>query len=262
MRLAASPPGEPQRHFVFERCFGFRDLGGYTGLNGRRLRWRKLFRSMTPEYMTRGDLFRAGQLGIATLIDLRGPRFETSGPLGEPPARRVAVGSRRRWRPTREARRTIMEAPPEESLPIFLERMTPSFVRAAAVISRAKGGVLLHCRLGKDRTGILSALLLKLVGVADADVIADYMASAPFTASALRLVREAEAGNPEDRIHTESRVSGAPPQPEAMAAVLARLEEYGGAHAYFEERGASPRTLSKLVENLLEGEKPAVKWET
>lgn len=246
---------EPARIIEFERCFNFRDLGGYAGWDGRRLRWRQVFRSMTPEYMTEGDLQRARQLGITTVIDLRGPRFSSSGPLGDPPARRVAVGRRRPWRPTPEQRQRLMEAPPEESLPTFLERMAPSFVRAAAVIPGSKGGVLIHCRLGKDRTGIFCALLLKLAGVSDADVIDDYMASEPFTAPALELVRQQEAAGREDQIHTESRVSGSPPKREAMVAVLARLEELGGARRFFLERGAAPRTLDRLVAKLLDGQR-------
>jgi len=243
---------EPARHLSFERCLNFRDLGGYAGWDGRRLRWRRLFRSMTPEYMTERDLCLARQLDIGLVIDLRGPRFVTSGPLGEPPARRVVLGRRRGWRRSQEERRRLIEAPPEVALPAYLERMAPSFVRAVRVMPGAPGAVLVHCRLGKDRTGILSAVLLKLVGVADADVIADYMASAPFTAPALQLVREAERNNPEDQIHTESRVSNEPPKPEAMEAVLARLEELGGARRFLEERGASPRTLDRLVKKLLE----------
>src|SRR5215213_5459091 len=76
---------EMTRHLSFERCFNFRDIGGYETEDGRRVMWQRLFRSMTPQWMTPADAARARELGIELLIDLRGPRDDNSGPLGESP---------------------------------------------------------------------------------------------------------------------------------------------------------------------------------
>src|SRR5688572_29973885 len=73
------------RHLSFERCFNFRDIGGYTTEDGRRVKWRRLFRSMTPQWMTPADVAEARDLGIELVVDLRGPRDDSSGPLGEAP---------------------------------------------------------------------------------------------------------------------------------------------------------------------------------
>ena len=91
--LRPHDPGETTRHLSFERCFNFRDLGGYATEDGRRVKWRRLFRSMTPQWMTPADVEEAKALGIELVVDLRGPRDDTSGPLGEPPARRIAPGT-------------------------------------------------------------------------------------------------------------------------------------------------------------------------
>ena len=63
-----------RRFITFEACCNFRDLGGYAGLHGRPVRWGRLFRSMTPEYMTESDASRAHGLNISLLVDLRGER--------------------------------------------------------------------------------------------------------------------------------------------------------------------------------------------
>ena len=83
--------GAPPRIIEFERCFNFRDIGGYAGRDGRRVRWRRLFRSMTPQYMTEADVAKARGLGITLVFDIRGPQA-TSGPLGEPPAAASSTG--------------------------------------------------------------------------------------------------------------------------------------------------------------------------
>jgi len=81
-----------QRHIPFEGCFNFRDLGGYRAARGGRIRWRRPFRSTTPEWMTKRDVERARALHIELIIDLRGQDAPGSGPLDLPPTRHVAVG--------------------------------------------------------------------------------------------------------------------------------------------------------------------------
>ncbi len=63
-----------ERHIQFEGALNFRDLGGYRTQEGRRLRWRRLFRSDKLHLMTDEDIVQArDNLGIRTVIDLREP---------------------------------------------------------------------------------------------------------------------------------------------------------------------------------------------
>ena len=64
--------GLPDRVLTFEHCFNFRDLGGYAGLDGRPVRWRRLFRSMTPQYMSEADAVAVAELKITLVIDFEG----------------------------------------------------------------------------------------------------------------------------------------------------------------------------------------------
>jgi len=246
-RLAAEPEDNRRaggRSHDFEGCANFRDLGGLPGEGGRLVRRGILFRSMTPEHMTPADLARARGLGIALVVDLRGRRFKTSGALGDPPARRVTVGSRRSWRWDQQARIAFQNAAPEVALPQVMERLGRTFGAAVGHIARAEGPALYHCRLGKDRTGVLSALLLKLFGVSDADVIDDYLESAAELERVRAVLRR--AGEPVTPPEDATRLVREPPHRGAMEALLARLEAEGGAFAFLRDRGATKRDLLAL----------------
>ena len=60
------------RHHAFEGCFNFRDVGGYVGRDGRRVKWGKYFRAGRQDRMTAADLEQLETMSIGTQIDLRG----------------------------------------------------------------------------------------------------------------------------------------------------------------------------------------------
>jgi protein-tyrosine phosphatase len=241
----------PPRIIEFERCFNFRDLGGYVGRDGRRVRWRRLFRSMTPQYMSAADVARARSLGITLVYDIRGRgRGVSSGPLSEPPGRRVAYRPRKglTWSP--EAMRQYRQLPPEVQLPQVLDRLGRNFAKGVSAIADEGGATLFHCRLGKDRSGVFAALLLKLLGVSDADVIADYVLSGDAAATVRPLVTE-DGGD--DPTQSESRVVREPATRHLMELVLQKLDsEYGGAYAYLRHHGVPKHKLDRVIEKLLE----------
>ena len=148
------------RFIPFEACFNFRDLGGYAGLHNRPVRRGRLFRSMTPQYMTEADIAHAANLNIGLVIDLRGDRYDSSGAIGEPPARRIAVGPSflRNLAELPPEATALMAAPPEDALPRVLQTYAPSFAQAVnAMCTDPTAVTLFHCRLGKDRTGVFAA---------------------------------------------------------------------------------------------------------
>ncbi len=246
----ATALGQTQRCIEFERCFNFRDLGGYETADGHKLRWQRLYRSMTPEFMSPADAEKARDLKVELVIDLRGPRFDSSGPIGEPPARRITPGRRRALIRNQTELQAFLQLSPEEALPQVLDRMAHAIAKGVAAIADADGPALVHCRLGKDRTGVFCATLLKLLGVDDATIIEDYLLSAETLDAAHALVR---ADEPPDQVGMGSRVANEPPSREAMRAVLDRLEEhYGGAEAYFLANGLSRRRIASLRAKLLD----------
>jgi hypothetical protein len=241
-----------KRIISFQGCYNFRDLGGYAGLHNRLVRRGRVFRSMTPDYMTEADVDKARDLNIGLVIDLRGDRYETSGPISEPPVRRVAVGPRflRNQEELPPEAMAFMAAPPEDALPRLLNFYAPAFADAVnAMCDDLSANVLFHCRLGKDRTGVFAALLLKLLRVADADIIEDFMLTASWEAPMKQLLDSME-----DPIESrEPRVAREPVDRRAIECVLERLEsQYGTAYNFFLRHGVFAGRLNALIESLLE----------
>jgi hypothetical protein len=88
------------------------------------------------------------------------------------------------------------------------------------VILGNRGSTLFHCASGKDRTGIIAALLQKLAGVADPDILAEYMRSGLDTC------------------------------PEKLRDVLRYVEEQGGIGRYLESCGISQAEQSSLARKI------------
>ena len=173
----------PARVLELEGCVNFRDLGGYRTADGQQTRWRRLFRADGLNRLSLDDHVLLTEVGLATVIDLRTVgEAEQRGrfPVEEVPVRYFDL-------PLTDV------LPSPEELPAWSE---PSYVAArylemvsegASVLGRAitvlaDAGALpavVHCSAGKDRTGVLSALILAFLGVPDETIAADYALSAP-----------------------------------------------------------------------------------
>ena len=117
----------------------------------------------------------------------------------------------------------------------------------SAVAGAPEGGVLVHCMGGKDRTGLVAALLLRLAGVSVADIAADYGLSAE-NIKPLWQVWVEDAGDENER-ELRRRLSASPA--DAMAQVLETLErERGSVRQYLLDAGASEKDLDHVVARL------------
>jgi protein tyrosine/serine phosphatase len=103
-----------------------------------------------------------------------------------------------------------------------------------------EGGVVIHCVGGKDRTGLLTALLLHVAGVDEATIAKDYALSE----ERLRERHEAwfEAAESEEELQRLRRIAQTPP--DSMLGVFAELKQrYGGVEKYLREIGLSDEEL-------------------
>ena len=220
----------PSRTLEFEGCVNFRDLGGYRTADGRMVAWRRLFRADGLNKLTPGDRKQMVDLGLTTVIDLRTlDEAEQRGsfPIDDVPVRYVGL-------PLTDV------LPATEDLPDWKEAAYVA-TRYGAMVSEggpvlteaihvlAAGDALpavMHCSAGKDRTGVLSALVLAFLGVPDEVFIEDYALSA---AAMERLLERLKAEYPE----AEEAVMRYAPAilhvvPETMEQFLAALLlEYG-----------------------------------
>jgi protein tyrosine/serine phosphatase len=161
----------------------FRDLGGLATIDGRVTRHGVLFRSSALEELTTGDVrVLIDDIGLRTVIDLRSADDqETAEPLLGTPVRYVNLPISR-GAPTTSLDRP-MDADGRVDMPriygMYLEVSAPSI---SEIISELTSGALpavFHCAAGKDRTGVVAAIILSAVGVTRDAVIADFMETAP-----------------------------------------------------------------------------------
>ncbi|WP_144128018.1 tyrosine-protein phosphatase [Catellatospora sichuanensis] len=167
-----------ERSIAFAAVFNFRDLGGLTTADGRTVRRRTVYRSDTLSRLGAEDRDAFAALGIRTVIDLRRPAEVAS--MGRVPEWTQVV-----WRHNHLEHPTWDHSTytAEIGVPRWLaERYLELAHHGRADIARVvgmltdddHGPTVVHCVAGKDRTGLIVALALDLLGVPDDQIAADY----------------------------------------------------------------------------------------
>ncbi|WP_369234065.1 GNAT family N-acetyltransferase [Streptomyces sp. R21] len=248
-----------RRHIPFDRLHNFRDLGGYTTDDGRAVRWGRLFRSDGLGKLTEGtegtedwDAFLS--LGIRTVVDLRYPwEIEAKGRVPEHPSltyRNLSI----EHRPYDQAALTPDVDPGPYLAARFAEVAedgTKEIREALELIAEAgesEAPLVFHCASGKDRTGLLAALVLTILGVPERTIVEDFTLTELATA---RLVADWHTTHP-GRELTWPGYGRAPA--EIMTLFLADLRtRYGSVQAYITGTlGLDEPTQQRLRTNLLE----------
>ncbi|MFF2959928.1 tyrosine-protein phosphatase [Streptomyces sp. NPDC057963] len=166
------------RHIAFDRLHNFRDMGGYRGDDGRPVRWGRLYRSDSLGKLRGEDWERFLDLGVRTVIDLRYDwEIAAKGRVPDAPGLRYHHLSIEH-RPYDQA----ALGPDVETGRYLADRYAEVAHDGVAELRRAldvlvagdSAPVVFHCASGKDRTGLLAALVLSLLGVAESDIIADF----------------------------------------------------------------------------------------
>jgi len=164
----------------------FRDLGGYEARDGRRVRWRRLYRSSSLAALTDDDLLQVSRLSIRTVCDLRRDeeRDEEPSRLPQNDAPRVVhlpVGPKREESKIYEhladgdATPAAMYEAMIEIYRAFALDFMPQYTELVRRVARSEHlPLLFHCTAGKDRTGFAAALVLEAIGVPRTTILADY----------------------------------------------------------------------------------------
>jgi protein-tyrosine phosphatase len=162
----------------------FRDLGGYQTLDGRRVKWRRLYRSGSMAWLTPADYDRLSELAIKTVCDLRTPQERTAEPNRWCQVANIGYWAREDGESFGELRKVMMTglSTPEMARAAMIEgyRQLP-FKQASAhqvIFNRLAAGELplaFNCSAGKDRAGTAAALILRALGVPRDAVVEDYV---------------------------------------------------------------------------------------
>jgi protein-tyrosine phosphatase len=240
-----------ERLIALEGAVNFRDLGGYATLDGRRTRWRVLFRADGLSELSQTDFSVMRDLGIRTVVDLRSgheveqSRFDVEAhPVDFHHFPFInQLPDVEQW----DRRPGLLGAQYKE----MLDDAAPQIIGALEVLTAADSRpAVFHCTAGKDRTGLLSALVLSLLGVPEETVVADYALSGE-AMERLRAKLIVKYPDSKDTISDIDEVFSA--NPANMVELFAYLRErYGSVTEYAGAVGVPDAVVARLREELLE----------
>ena len=225
--------------------FNARDIGGYETPAGP-IAWGRLFRTAGLDLLDDDDRALLAERAIRTVVDLRrdDERTERPSALGALSVSVVHVSI------TSGAPADFTEIPDLDT--VYRSMVASSGpALAAAVTALAEPGALpaiVHCTAGKDRTGVVIALVLALAGVADETIVADYAVSASLLGEAFaQRLAEADA----DAVERLAPLLGSPP--ELIGSVLAEIRAtHGDVERFLVHHGMSPDVPARLRLALVE----------
>ncbi len=242
-----------KRTIDLDGCVNFRDLGGYPTADGRTLRWRLLFRSDALHAVSDADVRRLrDDLAVTDIVDLRST-YELSnegrGPLEREPIifhhNPLFDGD-----PSAADASHVTEMSLGERYLGMMEHGHAKITNAVRLLARAKGAAVYHCAAGKDRTGVISAIVLSALGVADELIVADYALSGERIDEIIARVMSMKGYQdtlremPEDTLHAK---------PASMETVLAGVaDRWGSVAGYLGEGGLSADDLALLRSKCLD----------
>jgi protein-tyrosine phosphatase len=243
------------RVVALEGCLNFRDLGGYATEDGRTVRWQQVFRSDALHHLTRADIRTIRErLGLRTVIDLRSTaevRAAEAGLLTSEPLtfHHMPLYDGKRVSTEDERAAAAGAASLADRYFLLAEYARAPIARTITAIAQSDGPVVYHCAAGKDRTGIISAILLGLLGVREEIIVADYAATRENLDAIIDRLMATEgyqtifAALPPSTLHAE---------PETMISFLARIrDEYGSVRGYAGAAGVSDAAIETLAARLL-----------
>ncbi|MGQ3675642.1 tyrosine-protein phosphatase [Xanthobacter sp. TB0139] len=251
--MTSSPSYE--RFLALPGIFNLRDLGGYAA-ETQPTAWRRFLRSDSPHRIGEEGIQKLLDEGVRMVIDLRGHKEVANAPnpfaqMGEamdrPPViyRHVSLfsGLAPQAQPSGDLLQELYLQALHQRAEVFTQVLTD-------IATAPAGTVLFHCTAGKDRTGLVAALLLSLVGVEPEIIISDYA----LTEHAITpLLAELEA---------EATKRGADPallrpfmacNSELLTTALEQMsQQYGSAEAYLLAAGMSGQNITRLKARLLD----------
>lgn len=179
-----------QRHLALEGSHNIRDIGGYQTLDGRYTRWKTILRADSLSHLPHVSQQALLNYGIQTIIDLRSPSEVAKSPNVFSNSKNINYFSLPLVRDKNES--VILEQPQTlvERYCLILEYCQKEIKLILETIATTDTiPVLINCTAGKDRTGLIIALLLGIANVAESTIVEDYALSAKYLDSVLEKLR-------------------------------------------------------------------------
>jgi protein-tyrosine phosphatase len=244
-------PGD--RAIAFSTIFNFRDLGGLSTVDGQKIKRGKVFRSDNLGRLQERDKEAFAALGIRRVIDLR--RVGEVASLG-----RIPEWTRVAWHHHHLEHEMWDHSTYTDEIGVarwladryrdLLESGAADIARVITLLSDVdEGPTVVHCVAGKDRTGLVSAMVLSLLDVPDDEIANDYALTAlsePAYIAWMRSVDPASAAKAQPPFYTQTPA-------DAMRLTMAELRDrHGTPRDYLLRSGMTEQTLQRLRSGLIE----------
>ena len=247
--LVADPA--PTRWIQLHGPLNFRDLGGYLTRDGGMVAWRHLFRSDSLHAATEGDQSTiVDGIGVRTIIDLRSGHESAAASA---PARLVE-DTDYRLVPILDHR----AAPEPMAVPgvsidevyrVLLTSCGPRITTVLEVVAASPLPVVMHCGAGVDRTGLVAAVLLAVLGVSESDICRDYaLSTAPLAEMLDRAGPGHDCTGQQVAVPPEARVAYAGTMRAALTTIR---QDHGSVTGYVMDHGLDVDVIAELRATLI-----------
>lgn len=241
------------RDLVWDGLLNVRDLGGHPTEDGGETRYGSVVRADSVRQLSDEGWKALVDYGMKTVVDLRTSEELEADPPAELPVDVLHIPfletDRSDWLEIEKEIESVVKAAPDVAAAtrdvylVFLEHYAQNVAAAVrAVASAPEGGVVIHCAGGKDRTGLVTAFLLHLAGVATDEIAKDYALSE----ERLRTRHEkwiAEAQSEEERERLK-RMAQTPA--DSIRGVFSELERrYGSVEGYLRHGGLTNAEIAE-----------------
>lgn len=251
-----------ERLVPLEQGSNFRDIGGYVGADGLRVRWGLIYRSGASPLLNEDDLAKVQALGLRNLVDLRSNEERLLAPTRIDGVPQITVGySMTRMFPASGT------APPRNGVALYHglpAALAPQMRVLFDILKRGQAPVAYNCSAGQDRTGFATAMVLSALGVPRETIVKDYQLSTEYRQPQFEMPHidiAAHPGNPAAQLfaHYQANPAKAAPLIEADGTPFLKgaFDEidtrWGSVDAYLaQEAGVSAQDLAELRKNYLE----------
>ncbi len=181
---------QPMRRLPLQESANTRDLGGYP-CKGGTTRWGVFLRSDNLRKPNEQDIQFLQDYGVRTTLDLRTDSEREKYP---PYLEKVDAFSHHHISMNDHMHAIDFEGDlPGSMSGLYISLLDDSqdeLLQSMQTLAAAEGATLFHCAIGKDRTGVISMLLLDLVGVDDNDIVADYKVTETYLSEWINYVKK------------------------------------------------------------------------
>lgn len=235
------------RYYMFENIYQFRDIGGYATVDKRTTVYNRFFRSSALYGITLDDQRQVYDLGVRTVIDVRTTeeiaeqgrtQFDSSFAMNLLHVPMVTQ---------HHVLHELAALSRSEALISGVEQIHSFFPKFFEIVSSVDHGVVFHCSLGIDRTGLLTAILLDVAGVAHEEIVSDFSRTNIYLAPRLPILRQRRPSYLTPNQFEQLIVA----HPQAMRDLLQYLyQKYGSAREFLMRTGVPSHQIDQVVHRM------------